>query len=299
MSDLARTEPGASLLNILETVRLSPAVNQLIELAWAEDFGTAGDITSQALFPENHQSTAELVSRSTGVVAGLSLSEKVFGRIDQELSWEPQVSEGDRIHPNQTLARLNGSTRTILGAERLALNFLAHLSGIATATAALVELVEPFGTKVTDTRKTTPGWRGLEKYAVRVGGGFSHRFGLYDAVVIKDNHLAAAGSIAAAVAAVREQVGHLVKIEVEVDKLTQLDELLEVGADAVLLDNMDATTLTEAVRRVDGKMLTEASGGINLGNAAEIAATGVDCIAVGAITHSAPALDIGLDFTPS
>lgn len=270
-------------------------VDDLLRRALAEDLGTAGDLTSEATLPPDLRVRADLIARDAGVIAGLDFSLRTFGLVDSIIATEAFVDDGDLVEAGTVVARVIGPARGVLTAERTALNLLGHLSGIATATADLVRLVEGTGARIADTRKTTPGLRALEKYAVRMGGGSNHRFGLHDAVLVKDNHLAAAGGIRPALEQVRERVGHLVKIEVEVTSLGQLAELLEVGADVVLLDNMDPETMAGAVRMVDGRMVTEASGGITRETVRAVAESGVDLISVGWITHSAPRLDVALD----
>lgn len=268
----------------------------LVRRALREDLADAGDLTSWSCIPADAWSRANLVSRAEGVVAGLDVATTVFRFIDAGVQFEEVVDDGARVESATTVATVAGSARSILTAERTALNFLGRMSGVATATARLVDAVAGTGAVITDTRKTLPGHRALDKYAVWVGGGRNHRFGLHDAVMIKDNHIVAAGGIRAAVAAVRDRVGHTVTIEVEVETLDQLDELLDVGADVVLLDNMDVDTLRAAVARVDGSMVCEASGGITEAGIRAVAETGVDVISVGWITHSAPQLDVALDF---
>lgn len=236
-----------------------------------------------------------MVARQAGVVAGVELARIAFKLIDENITFDIAKHDGEAVNPNDVIATVSGSAAGILTAERTALNFLCRLSGIATATHALVEAVKPHHARIVDTRKTTPNLRAAEKYAVRCGGGWNHRFGLDDAALIKDNHIAVAGGVRPAVLAARKAVGHMVKIELEVDTLGQLREALDLPIDAVLLDNMDTGTLAEAVRLVNGKFTTEASGRVTIANVAAIAATGVDAIAVGWITHSAPILDIGLD----
>jgi nicotinate-nucleotide pyrophosphorylase (carboxylating) len=275
----------------LHALQLEPLARRALE----EDLGRAGDITTNSVVPASSQARGRLVARQAGVVCGLEMVALSFRLVDPRVAFEPVVADGDPVSPGAVLARVAGPARGILTAERVALNFLGHLSGIATATRHLVDAVAGTGARVVCTRKTTPGLRALEKHAVRCGGGTNHRFGLDDAVLIKDNHIAITGSIAAAVDLARRCVGHLVKIEVEVDTLEQLDEALANGVDAVLLDNMAPETLSEAVRRVAGNVVTEASGGITLETARAIAATGVDLLSVGWITHSAPALDVALD----
>ena len=272
--------------------------DDLIERAFDEDLASAGDLTSESIFGRDHRSSARLVARQNGVVAGLDLAARVFSLLDDGIEIGALTHDGSRVDAQSELMRLAGSTRSLLTAERTALNFLGRLSGIATLTAELVDLVEGTGVLIADTRKTTPTLRALEKYAVRMGGGSNHRFGLYDAVMIKDNHIAAAGGIGRAVAMVRARVGHTVKIEVEVETLDELRELLVVGADIVLLDNMTIEELAEAVALVGEEMLTEASGGISRDTIRAVAETGVDVISVGALTHSAPNFDVALDFDP-
>jgi nicotinate-nucleotide pyrophosphorylase (carboxylating) len=230
------------------------------------------------------------------VVAGLPLVEAVFHKLDAAIDITAHARDGAKVAGKTALLTVSGPARAILAGERTALNFLGHLSGVATATAALVQKVSASKARITCTRKTVPGLRALQKYAVRCGGGFNHRFGLDDAILIKDNHIAVAGGVAQALARARAVAGHLVKIEIEVDTLAQLDEVLSAGgADVVLLDNMDIATLREAVKKIDGRLVTEASGGVTLATVAAIADTGVDYISSGAITHSAPQLDVALD----
>jgi nicotinate-nucleotide pyrophosphorylase (carboxylating) len=237
------------------------------------------------------------VARADGVIAGLEVAAYVFEALDPSLSFVPMVADGDQVAPGDLIAQISGRTRSILSGERTASNLLGRMSGVATATSVLVEAVSGTGVRISDTRKTMPGLRAIDKYAVRVGGGMNHRFGLYDAVLIKDNHLAAIGDIPAAVAAARAAVGTGVMIEVEVDNLDQLARVLETDADRVLLDNMGAKLLREAVEMVGGRMTTEASGGVTRDNVRLLAGTGVEIISVGWLTHSAPQLDIALDFT--
>jgi nicotinate-nucleotide pyrophosphorylase (carboxylating) len=238
-----------------------------------------------------------LLAKSRGVVAGLALAECAFHILDPDAVWEPLVEDGFRAPEGRTpIARVSGSSRALLTAERVALNFMQRLSGVATLTARYVDLVAGTKARIVDIRKTTPGLRALEKYAVRVGGGQNHRFGLYDAVLIKDNHIKAAGGILPAVQAARRNVGHTVKVEVEASTLEQVAEALDAGADIILLDNMDYDGLRRSVALVAGRAVTEASGRITEATVADVAATGVDIISVGALTHSAPAMDISLDF---
>lgn len=275
----------------LSDIQIEPFVRS----ALLEDLGRGGDITSQALILADKRWHAALVAREAGVVAGLDLARLSFQVMDKAITWQPLHEDGDRVQAGDELAAIEGFAHAILGAERTALNFLSHLSGIASATHKLVEAVPPYKTKICCTRKTTPLLRSLEKYAVRVGGGVNHRFGLDDAILIKDNHIAVCGGVVDAVRSARASIGHMTKIEVEVDTLDQLQLLLDQEIDAVLLDNMTPEMMKEAVAMVDGRFVLEASGKVSLDNIAAIAATGVDMISVGWITHSAPILDIGLD----
>ena len=276
---------------------LSPfAIEEAVSRALAEDFGRAGDITSAATVPDDVAGRAVVAARAAGVISGLPLLETAFQRLDGEVRLTAHARDGDAVAAGVVLMTVEGNARSLLGAERTALNFVTHLSGIATATASFVHLIAGTKARVCCTRKTTPGLRALQKYAVRCGGGFNHRFGLDDAVLIKDNHIAVAGGIRPVLARARAAVGHMVKIEIEVDTLDQLREVLDAGiADVVLLDNMDPPTLTAAVSLVAGRLVTEASGGITHATAAAIAATGIDYLSSGAITHSSVGLDVGLD----
>jgi len=282
-------------------VELSPlpavVYEPLVRRALDEDLGRSGDLTTEATVPADLQAEADVVARVAGRIAGLEVAAAAFRLLDPALVWQPRVADGDDVGAGAVLARVAGRARPILTGERTALNFLGHLSGIATATrdvARAVAAVHP-AARVTDTRKTLPGLRALQKYAVRAGGGANHRFALDDAVLIKDNHVALAGSIGVAVAAARARAGHLVKVEVEVDTLEQLEAALAAGADAVLLDNMDLETLRRAVELTAGRAVTEASGGITPETAPAIAATGVDLLSIGWLTHSARNLDVALD----
>jgi nicotinate-nucleotide pyrophosphorylase (carboxylating) len=271
-------------------------VERAVAAALDEDLSTPGDITTDAIIPADATATAAIVARQAGVVAGLDLAEAAFKALDPDIRFTRIVADGGSVADGGKIATVSGKTRAILSAERTALNFLGRLSGIATLTASYVKAVEGTGARIACTRKTTPGLRALEKYAVRAGGGVNHRFGLYDAVLVKDNHIAAAGGIAGALARLRSRAGHSVRIEVEVDTLDQLAEALKFPIDAVLLDNMDAATLREAVKRVAGRVVTEASGGVTLENVREIATTGVDVISAGALTHSPRNLDSSLEW---
>jgi nicotinate-nucleotide pyrophosphorylase (carboxylating) len=276
---------------------LSPlAIDQAVTRALTEDLGRAGDITSIATIPIGTGSRSVVMARKPGTIAGLPLVAACFRRLSPDIAIEPLARDGDAVAAKAVLMRINGDARAVLGAERVALNFLQHLSGIASATATYVRRAGSGKTRICCTRKTTPGLRALEKYAVRCGGGFNHRFGLDDAILIKDNHIAVAGGIRAVLERARAAAGHLVKIEIEVDSLDQLAEVLDCGlADVVLLDNFDVPAMKRAVDLVKGRLVIEASGGITLDTIAEIAATGVDYASSGALTHSAPALDVGLD----
>lgn len=267
----------------------------IVESALAEDIGP-GDVTSELTVPEWAMSKAVISTREDGVVAGIDLAEMVFAAVDPIVKFERNTRDGKRVHAGQALATLEGRSRSLLAGERVALNFLQRLSGIATATARYVGLVEGTGAAIVDTRKTTPGLRMLEKYAVRAGGGRNHRFGLHEGILIKDNHIIAAGGVRQAVEAAKAGAPHTLKVEIEVGTLDELQEALEAGADIVLLDNMDNETMRRAVKITSGKAILEASGGVTEETVAAIAATGVDLISVGALTHSVKALDIGLDF---
>ena len=268
-----------------------------VRRALAEDLGRAGDLTTDAIVSVADRATAAIVARAPGRIAGMDVAGFAFRCLDPQLSFAIKLQDGNDAAPGDTLAVIAGAARPILTAERTALNFLARISGVATATRNLVKLVSRYPAHIVCTRKTTPGLRALEKYAVRAGGGANHRFGLDDAVLIKDNHIAVAGGVSEAIRRVHSRIGHWVKVEVEVDTLEQLEAALKEKPDAVLLDNMSLETLAEAVRITNRKAITEASGGVTPETAEAIAATGVDLISVGWITHSAPALDLSLDIT--
>jgi nicotinate-nucleotide pyrophosphorylase (carboxylating) len=269
--------------------------DDLVRRALAEDLGRAGDLTTDAIVPAELEGRAAVVARQAGRIAGLAPALHAFRLLDPASRAEICKPDGIDAKAGETVARVSARARALLTGERTALNVLGRLSGIATATRDVVARLHGLRARVACTRKTTPGLRALEKYAVRVGGGESHRYGLDDAVLVKDNHLAVAGGVGEAVRRARRHNGHLVKLEVEVDTLAQLDEALSVGVDVVLLDNMDLETLREAVRRCRGRALTEASGGIRLENVRAVAETGVDLVSLGWLTHSAPALDVALD----
>jgi nicotinate-nucleotide pyrophosphorylase (carboxylating) len=273
------------------------AVRKAVEAALAEDLGRAGDVTSAATIPAGARASAVIAARQPGRLAGLQLAAAAFAALDPQIAFRAELSDGARLSRGAVVARIEGPARAVLSAERTALNFLGHLTGVATATAAFADRIAHTRAKICCTRKTTPGLRVFEKYAVRCGGGSNHRFGLDDAILIKDNHIAVAGGVEAALRGAKAHAGHLVKIEIEVDTLEQLDRVIAEGADVVLLDNMGPDLLREAVARVGGRMLTEASGNVTLETVAAIAESGVDLISVGRITHSAPTLDLGLDVT--
>lgn len=271
-------------------------LDPIVRAALEEDLGRAGDITSELTIPADRQATARLVARKPGRIAGLVCAEAAFRLVDPSVTFTAALPDGSDAAAGAVLATVSGAARSLLTAERVALNFAGPLSGTATATAALVKAVEGTRARIACTRKTLPGLRLLQKYAVRCGGGFNHRFGLDDAVMIKDNHIQAAGGIAAAVRSLRGHLGHMVKVEVEVDALSQLEEALGEGVDTILVDNMSLEDLRRAVALAKGKAVLEASGNVTLQSVRAIAETGVDYISSGAITHSAANLDIGLDF---
>lgn len=271
---------------------IEPTVRRALE----EDLGRAGDVTSELTIPTDARSSAKLVARTTGSLAGMIVARSAFQLVDPDVAFEVTVPDGSTVPANTVLAIVAGRARSLLTGERVALNFLGHLSGVATATRALVDAVAGSKARIVCTRKITPGLRVFEKYAVRCGGGFNHRFGLDDAVLIKDNHLVAAGGIRPAIERVRAGLGHMAKIELEVDTLVQLEEALGLGVDTILLDNMSLADLKRAVSMARGRATLEASGNITLATARAVAETGVDYISSGAITHSAPSLDVALDF---
>lgn len=283
---------GRPALPTLPRLLLEPQVRATL----LEDLGRHGDITSAAIIPAQMQSSLALRAREPGVLAGLDAARLAFELMDTSVRIETLAHDGDRLAPGDTIALLHGNAQAMLGAERTALNYLCHLSGIASATARIVDAIRPYRARVNCTRKTLPGLRSLQKYAVRAGGGSNHRYGLDDAMLIKDNHIALCGSLTAAVERARAHAGHLTALEVEVDTLEQLREALDLGVATVLLDNMDIATLHSAVAMANDQAITEASGGVSEATAVGIAATGVDYIAIGALTHSAKALDIGLDY---
>jgi len=275
---------------------LPALIEPIVRRALDEDLGRAGDITTDAIVSADAQSRAVIAAREPGVVCGLVAAEIAFKLLDPSVRFDVRVPDGGDVAKGGIIAELSGPTRALLTGERTALNFIGHLSGVATATRALVERVKGTKARITCTRKTTPGLRILEKYAVRCGGGVNHRFGLDDAILIKDNHIAAAGGIADAITALRGHSGHMVKIEVEVDTLEQLETALARGVNTILLDNMKPEMLARAVKLTNGRAILEASGGVTLETVRAIAESGVDTISSGAITHSARNLDLGLDF---
>jgi nicotinate-nucleotide pyrophosphorylase (carboxylating) len=278
---------------VLENIGL---VKALIDLALQEDIG-AGDVTTNSIVTAGQKATGFIVAKKEGIIAGLPVAKAVFDRVGPGVSYYPEISDGTLVKAGQTLVKIEGDARTILTGERLALNFLQRLSGIATYTNRLANLIKGYKTKIVDTRKTSPGARILEKYAVRMGGGGNHRLGLYDAVLIKDNHIQVAGSITRAIQLARAAIPFTMKVEVEVENLAGVLEALEAGADIIMLDNMEPPAMAEAVKIIAGRALVEASGGINEKNLLAVAQAGVDFVSIGALTHSAQALDISLDIT--
>ena len=273
----------------------SQMISEHVSAALAEDWGRLGDITSAAVIDTGATARSVIRAREDGVLAGLAFAQTAFTLADERLKQDAHVADGESLTAGMDVMTIAGPAIALLGAERVALNFLGHMSGIASQTAQLSRLVAHTAARICDTRKTTPGLRAVEKYAVRAGGGFNHRFGLDDAILIKDNHIAVAGGVTAAITRAQSNVGHMMRIEVEVDTLDQLDEALAAGADILLLDNMPPETLREAVARIDGRAVTEASGRVDAASVTAIAEAGVDYISVGRITHSAPCLDLGLD----
>lgn len=272
-------------------------VDRVITLSLEEDM-PFGDITSENTIPEDSWSQARLIAKEAGVLAGMPVMERTFALLDPAIQVSAQVPDGTFVEKGTVIAEIEGPTVAVLKGERTALNLLQRLSGVATRTRTFVELVKDYPVNIVDTRKTTPGLRYLEKYAVRVGGGQNHRFSLSDGVLIKDNHIAAAGGVQAAVAAVRGKIPHTIKIEVETETLEMVDEALAAGADIIMLDNMDNETMRTAVERIEGQALVEASGDMNEERIVGVAKTGVDIISIGKITHSVKALDISLKFYP-
>lgn len=286
------------------TGKQEPALNEvllrpLVEAALTEDLGRRGDVTSQATIPADMQAQLQIKARQAGVICGMDLARLAFDMVDMQIGFDAQVADGERVEAGTVLATVRGNARHLLTAERTALNFMTHLSGIATATRQIVDSVAAYPAQITCTRKTIPGLRTVQKYAVRCGGGRNHRLGLDDAILIKDNHIAIAGDIATAIKQAQDFAGHLIPIEVEVDTLAQLAQALNAGASLVLLDNMTPDVLEQAVAMCQGRAKTEASGGITPETVQAVAQAGVDFIAMGYLTHSTTALDIGLDFIVS
>ena len=284
------------------TVKQEPALDEvllkpLVEAALTEDLGRRGDVTSQATIPADMQAQLQIKARQAGVICGMDLARLSFALVDAQIEFAAQVVDGETVAAGTVLAIVSGNARHLLTAERTALNFMTHLSGIATATRQIVDSVAEYPAQITCTRKTIPGLRTVQKYAVRCGGGRNHRLGLDDAILIKDNHIAIAGDINTAIKQAQDFAGHLIPIEVEVDTLVQLEQALEAGVSLVLLDNMSPETLSKAVTMCKGRAKTEASGGITPETVQAVAETGVDFIAMGYLTHSTTALDIGLDFS--
>ncbi|MEN8624438.1 carboxylating nicotinate-nucleotide diphosphorylase [Psychrobacter proteolyticus] len=277
----------------LDDVLLKP----LVENALTEDLGRRGDVTSQATIPADMQAQLQIKARQAGVICGIDLARLSFALVDAQIGFIAQVQDGETVEAGAVLATVKGNARHLLTAERTALNFMTHLSGIATATRQIVDSVAQYPAQITCTRKTIPGLRIVQKYAVRCGGGRNHRLGLDDAILIKDNHIAIAGDIKTAIQQAQKFAGHLIPIEVEVDTLEQLEQALDAGVSLVLLDNMSPETLSQAVTMCQGRAKTEASGGITPETVQAAASTGVDFIAMGYLTHSTTALDIGLDFS--
>ncbi|MDP4126311.1 MAG: carboxylating nicotinate-nucleotide diphosphorylase [Bacillota bacterium] len=266
----------------------------IVREALNEDLGFQ-DLTTETIISESHCSVAEITAKETGILVGMDIARCAFELLDKKVNFQAKIADGARVSPGQVVAVIEGRTRTLLGGERVALNFMQRLSGIATVTNKAVESIKDFSSHLVDTRKTTPGLRGLEKYSVRMGGGYNHRFGLFDAVMIKDNHIAASGGITEAVSLVRAKVGHMVKVEVETETLAQVEEALQTPIDIIMLDNMSTDQMKEAVQLINKKVLTEASGGITLDTLVRVAETGVDLISLGWLTHSAKALDLSLN----
>lgn len=274
-----------------------PLVEAAVRAALAEDLGLQGDITTNATVSATARAEAVIAARADGVIAGLQLAEAAFRMLDPKVVFEIVTQDATKATAGSVIARVSGQARALLTAERVALNYMGRLSGIATLTRRYVDTVAGTHVKIVDTRKTTPGLRAFEKYAVRCGGGQNHRTGLFDAILIKDNHIVAAGGLSKAISAAQAAAGHIVKIEVEVDTLEQLDDVLKHKVDAILLDNMTPAQLKQAVKMIAGRAIAEASGGVSLSTVRAIAESGVDMISIGALTHSAPVLDLGLDFT--
>lgn len=287
-----RTGP---VLTDMKTYQLDQEkVLKIIDIALKEDVGE-GDITTETLFPDDIECRAEIKSKEQGILCGTEVARLVFEKLDDSFDWEEKKSDGDMLSSGDIVAVIRGNQRHVLTAERLALNLLQRMSGISTLTSRYVKAVEGLDVKIVDTRKTVPGLRVLEKYAVTTGGGFNHRFGLFDGVMIKDNHIKLAGGISKAVSAIRHKTGNKFKIEVETKTISEVEQAIESKADIIMLDNMDTDSMKRAVKLIHGAALIEASGGITLQNVREVAETGVDFISVGALTHSVKALDLSID----
>ena len=270
-------------------------LNEIINNALQEDIGW-GDVTTESTIPKDKTSSARLIAKQNGIMCGLDVFELVMATVDGNIKIDMHCNDGDCVEKGQLIASINGPSASILTAERVALNFLQRMSGIATQTAKMVELVKGTNAAIVDTRKTTPGLRMLEKYAVRIGGGHNHRFNLADGVLIKDNHIRAAGGITEAVVAAKKVVSHMIKIEVETENIQMVEEALSASADVIMLDNMDVETMTQAVKLINGRALVEASGNMGEGNIKQVALAGVDIISIGSLTHTVSALDISLRF---
>ncbi len=270
------------------------AIKPVIEYALKEDIGS-GDITTDSLIPHEMKASASIIAKASGIIAGLPVAEYVFKSLNYGIEWHPLIEDGDKVNKGDTIVKITGSYRALLTGERLALNFLQRMSGIATMTHKFAAELKGYKTQILDTRKTVPGLRLLDKYSVRMGGGTNHRAGLYDMVLIKDNHIKIAGGITRAIAQVREKTGYKIKIEVETTTLEEVSEALREKADIIMLDNMDTPTMTEAVKMINGKAKVEASGNMSIERIKEVAAAGVDYLSVGALTHSVTALDISMN----
>lgn len=271
-------------------------IAQLIDAAFQEDLAGYGDLTTQSLIDPKQMSVAKIVARKDGIVAGIGIAESAFHYLDDEVIFKSSTKDGQRIKKGAVIATVKGHTSSILSAERVALNFLGHMSGVASLTHEYVKSVRGTKAKICCTRKTLPGLRLAQKYAVRMGGGQNHRFGLFDGVLIKDNHIAAIGDIGKAVATAKKNLGHMTKVAVEIDHIAQIEPAIKAGADSLLLDNMTLSELKKAVKLINSRVVTEASGGVSLETVKDIAHTGIDLISIGKLTHSAACLDIGLDF---
>jgi nicotinate-nucleotide pyrophosphorylase (carboxylating) len=292
---LPRSSSEKKFIKYIIYMKYNHHIEQIIHLALAEDLGT-GDITTISVIPPGASTTGKFIAKEQGVICGLQVARRVFQYLDAEVELNALCKDGDWVNPGDIIAVVSGSAAAILSGERVALNFLQHLSGVATKTYHFTQSVASTSLKIVDTRKTNPGMRVLEKYAVRLGGGFNHRMNLSDGILIKDNHIRAAGGINLAVAAARRNAPQTLRIEVEVENLAQVKQALDAGADILMLDNMDLQMMAEAVKLVNGRALTEASGNMDQKDLMEVAATGVDMVSIGALTHTVKALDISLRF---